>query len=142
MILLAVASQGAEIQFRVSRLLLPSLWAHLTPNPVPLSKEWYAGVLVNHLLWVNIWWGFVNLLPIWPLDGGHIARGFFERRYGREGLRRSLKVSAITAAITAILALTSGDMDLVIFFGVMAATSMQALEGLGPVYRPDPAWRR
>ncbi len=142
LILLAVASQGAQIQVRPSPLLLPAVWAKLTPNPMPLSKEWYAGVLVNHLLWVNIWWGFVNLLPIWPLDGGHIARGFLERRYGSEGLRRSLKLSAITATVTAILAFTSRDMYLILFFGLMAAASMQMLEGLGPIYRPNAAWRR
>ena len=29
------------------------------------------------MLWVNIYWGLVNLLPVYPLDGGQIARELF-----------------------------------------------------------------
>ena len=32
-----------------------------------------AMLLVNDLLFVNFYWGLVNLLPVWPLDGGHIS---------------------------------------------------------------------
>lgn len=28
---------------------------------------------VDDLLFANIWWGILNLLPIWPLDGGQIG---------------------------------------------------------------------
>jgi Zn-dependent protease len=35
-------------------------------------SNWY--VLLNDLLFVNFDWGLVNLLPVYPLDGGHAAR--------------------------------------------------------------------
>ena len=33
--------------------------------------------LIWDLLQVNILWGLVNLLPVYPLDGGQIARELF-----------------------------------------------------------------
>ena len=35
-------------------------------------------VLVWDLLFVNIFWGLVNLLPVFPLDGGQISRELFQ----------------------------------------------------------------
>jgi Zn-dependent protease len=34
-------------------------------------------LFILYLLYVNIVWGLVNLLPIYPLDGGQIARQLF-----------------------------------------------------------------
>jgi len=39
----------------------------LGPNPSPLLAALYSD-----LLWVNIGWGIFNLLPMLPLDGGHV----------------------------------------------------------------------
>ena len=38
---------------------------------------------INHLLFVSVFWGLVNLLPIYPLDGGQIAREFLEQAIAR-----------------------------------------------------------
>src|SRR5437016_2491445 len=31
------------------------------------------GHAVRYLLWINLFWGLLNLLPVWPLDGGQIS---------------------------------------------------------------------
>jgi membrane-associated protease RseP (regulator of RpoE activity) len=36
--------------------------------------------LFQFLLFVNVGWGVVNLLPVLPLDGGHVARSAFRSR--------------------------------------------------------------
>ena len=40
-------------------------------------------VIVHDVMWVNIAWSIVNLLPILPLDGGNIAASLFGRRPAR-----------------------------------------------------------
>jgi membrane-associated protease RseP (regulator of RpoE activity) len=38
------------------------------------APDWRMQVVYLDLLWVNIGWGILNLLPILPLDGGHIMQ--------------------------------------------------------------------
>jgi len=40
-------------------------------------------VIVHDVMWVNIGWSIVNLLPILPLDGGNIAASLFGRTTAR-----------------------------------------------------------
>ena len=41
--------------------------------------------VLNDVMWVNLGWGVLNLLPILPLDGGHIASSVAELVAGRKG---------------------------------------------------------
>lgn len=65
------------------------------------------GRFVNHLLHICLIWGLVNLLPVYPLDGGHISRELFLRFSSREGIRRSLILSTATAGLLAAVALAT-----------------------------------
>ena len=48
------------------------------------ARETYERfVIVHDVMWVNIGWSVVNLLPILPLDGGNIAASLFGRRTAR-----------------------------------------------------------
>ena len=49
------------------------------------------------MLYVNIFWGLVNLLPVYPLDGGQIARELLELASPADGVRQSLWLSVIAA---------------------------------------------
>jgi Zn-dependent protease len=35
--------------------------------------------VLNNLVWVNLFWGLLNWLPIRPLDGGHLLRSLLEK---------------------------------------------------------------
>jgi stage IV sporulation protein FB len=97
--------------------------------------------IIDTLLWINIFWGLVNLLPIWPLDGGQVSREICEHYRGRDGLRLSLAISLGMAAVLAIFALVEwvrkkplipfpsfgGTLFPVIFFGLLAVQSWQLL---------------
>jgi membrane-associated protease RseP (regulator of RpoE activity) len=95
-------------------------------------------LLLNDLLWVNFYWGVMNLLPVYPLDGGQAARALFEHRGGSRGRRRSLVVSAIVAAAVALLGLAEQNYYLLLLFGMLAVSSVQALESVSPRSFPRP----
>jgi membrane-associated protease RseP (regulator of RpoE activity) len=88
----------------------------------------YWNVLLNDLLYVNIYWGLVNLLPIYPLDGGQASRALFERHDPSRGLRRSLFVSVVAALAAVLLGWSENSMYLMLLFGILAAGSAQMLE--------------
>lgn len=81
---------------------------------------------VADLLQINILWGLLNLLPIYPLDGGRIARELFTLRDARSGVIQSLQLSAGTAVLVAAYALLNGKIFMTIMFGFLAYGSFQA----------------
>ncbi len=91
--------------------------------------------LIWDLLQVNILWGLMNLLPVYPLDGGQIARELFTLKNARSGIVQSLQLSIGAASLVAIYALVKRDVFLCIMFGFLAFGSFQALQS----YRN--AWR-
>jgi membrane-associated protease RseP (regulator of RpoE activity) len=108
-------------------------WAFLDPltggHPEILNPKLYF--LFNNLLFVNIFWGLVNLLPIYPLDGGKIARGAFELSDTPDGVRKSLIVSMVAAIAMAVYGLRSQSMIYVVMFGYLAYMNYQELQSLG-----------
>jgi stage IV sporulation protein FB len=85
-------------------------------------------VVVSFLLYVNIAWGLVNLLPIYPLDGGQIARQLFSIWNPRTGTMQSLHVSAGAAVLIAAYALLQGDYYIGLMFGFLAYGNFQAIQ--------------
>lgn len=55
--------------------------------------------LYIQLVFVNLYWGLLNLLPVFPLDGGQVSRELCTGRWGYRGTRVSLKVSFVTALL-------------------------------------------
>jgi Zn-dependent protease len=80
------------------------------------------------LLEVSIFWGVINLLPIYPLDGGQIAREIIMRLNSRDGLRLSLMISLATAVVMALVSFVKlGDVFMAIFFAYFAVMSYMSL---------------
>lgn len=48
---------------------------------------------------VNLFWTILNLLPVWPLDGGHLMRILLEGAFGMRGFKIALWVSMILAVL-------------------------------------------
>lgn len=74
-------------------------------GPLPAG---FAQVLVADLLWVNVGWGVVNLLPLWPLDGAQALKGGLELVMPGRAERLVLMISVATAALTGVVALSFG----------------------------------
>jgi hypothetical protein len=84
-----------------------------------------AEIVVTMLLYVNIGWGLVNLLPVIPFDGGHILASVL-------GPKRSLHtivVSAIVGALVCALALASKRNVPAILFGWASLSAIMQLRG-------------
>ncbi len=100
------------------------------------------------LIWINLVWGLVNLLPIYPLDGGQVTQVVLSRVDRRNGFRRAHIVSLVIAGVLAAMSVTlkRDDFFLVIFFGVLAYLNYQILQSLNQatafgVYHDDDWWR-
>ncbi|MBA2116964.1 site-2 protease family protein [Bremerella alba] len=117
----------ASIQvLRFGETMIPSGYMMIRgPN---LTNE-YILLLISQLLYINIFWGLVNLLPIWPLDGGKISRELFQMADGGMAIRNSLILSIICAIGIAILGFQNERQFIAIFFAFMAIQNYQELSG-------------
>jgi membrane-associated protease RseP (regulator of RpoE activity) len=126
--LAAARLSGAVIQVGW-HLFLPVLAVSPALAAADLSdvapSVWY--VLLNDLLWVNFFWGLVNLLPVYPLDGGHAARAVLEQRDPSGGRRTSLILSTAVATLVALFGLLEGSLFMCVMFGILAVSSAQSL---------------
>jgi stage IV sporulation protein FB len=103
--------------------------------PLPLSAVIpfggsLIGLLVTLLLWVNIFWGLINLMPVQPLDGGNVARNIFIQYDPFDGVRKALWLSVITGALLALIGLIAfRSLYMAFLFGLLAFQSYQSIQG-------------
>jgi len=81
------------------------------------------------LVWVNLAWSILNLLPILPLDGGNIMRSMVHIARGGVDERLPRQISIAFAATGAIAALLYGMTFAAIFAGYLAFFNYQSLRG-------------
>ena len=85
--------------------------------------------MVGNLLFINILWGLVNLLPIYPLDGGRISREVCQIGNPRGGIINSLRISVFASVAMMVLSLFAWQSFFTaIMFGYLAYSSYQTLE--------------
>ena len=134
---------GGHVSLTFHTLVIPSLTAYVPGASVDWNS-YYWSVVLNDLLWVNLSWGMVNLLPVLPLDGGHISEALFERREGYSGKRKALMLSAVVAGALTALGLLTHSLYLAMMFGVLAIGSLQKLESMKAFFarRSYEEWRR
>ena len=102
------------------------------------------------LMMINLYWPLINLVPIWPLDGGKVARELCTWLSPRQGMRWSLIVSIATGALLAVNSLVAinrgtpliphipaGGWYFALFFGILAYESYLLLTQL----RQTQPWR-
>lgn len=102
--------------------------------PFPTAVMPIAGNIINSivatLLWVNIFWGLINLMPVFPLDGGNVTRRLMVKANPWDGLRKSLWISVIAGgAVAATGLLLLGSIYVALLFGLLAFQSCQSLQG-------------
>lgn len=99
----------------------------LTMTPL-VSDSWLAFFL-GQMIWINMALGIFNLFPIYPLDGGQI----FLYLAGKRRSRLVFTVGLVLAGIFAVLGLVSGQIFMIIIFGMLAFSNWQRLQGQRPV---------
>jgi len=129
------------------------LWKHNLGDEGWLDLPIQVKVTAIILMEINLYWPLLNLIPVWPLDGGQVSREVCTGLApGGGGVRASLIISAATAGLLAVNALVAasnhgvgflphvptGGMFMVLFFGILAVESFQALNQVPPWQRYDP----
>jgi Zn-dependent protease/CBS domain-containing protein len=64
----------------------------------------HSNHLLRSLVWVNLYVGAFNLLPAYPLDGGHILRALFSRRTDlASATRRAISIAHALAMLVIVV---------------------------------------
>ncbi|MEQ8849763.1 hypothetical protein [Botrimarina sp.] len=103
-------------------------WAARQSFGLPDSPQ--ARVFVGSLLWVNLVWSLVNLAPIYPLDGGRVARELCVRFLpATTGVVASLLLSITVALALAVWSWNAtGSLWNVALFAALAFENYQTLQ--------------
>lgn len=140
-IIISLAGPGAGFLLAGLVILAVVLWggtAYMTALfgiiPLPGAFLPAGGRVVNQfissMLWINVFWGLVNLMPVLPLDGGNVARHIITRIDPVDGIRKSLWLSVIAGALAAIAGvILFGSFYIAFLFGALAFESYQQLTG-------------
>ncbi|MCH2117782.1 MAG: site-2 protease family protein [Pirellulales bacterium] len=97
-----------------------------------------VNLAIVYLLWINIGWGLLNLLPIYPLDGGRIARELFTLKGNvRQGVVQSLWLSVVLAGVCGVFGLLwLQSLYMLLIFGYLAYVNYQTIQAYQN-YRSD-----
>lgn len=88
------------------------VWS-MTPDS---EVVWFGLYLMRAAVWVNILWGLFNLAPIWPLDGGQVARAVLLRRLDPARARAASAVlSLVFVAAGIVVAVVLFESPLMVF---------------------------
>jgi Zn-dependent protease len=92
-----------------------------------------------YFLYVSVYWALLNLLPIYPLDGGQIARELFFLWDRGDAVQHSLILSVLAGGVTAVWGFSMGNTYLGILFAMLAYSSytlLQSYSGRGGYGNP------
>lgn len=91
--------------------------------------------LCDFLLFVNVCWPLVNLVPVPPLDGGQMVREALGVLGVADAGRIAAGIGMVAGGLVAWWAIGRGDRWLAIMFGMLAVSCFQDLQ-------QQPPWRR
>jgi stage IV sporulation protein FB len=95
--------------------------------------------VVRDLVFINLLWGLVNLLPVWPLDGGQISKELCETLSPNRGSTNALGLSMVVAGLLAVhcflvvigkqlVPVSMGNTYTAILFAILAVQSFQLMQ--------------
>ena len=120
-ILISVAGPAVGIAIGVSVLVAmkTGLFAGASPAVIRVLED---------ILWVNLGWGVLNLLPILPLDGGHIATSIASIFLGAKGRIGARVLSIVLTVAIGLWALTAGQWWMLLLAVFLTVSNVQALK--------------
>lgn len=76
----------------------------------------FVAFVINNLIWVNLFWGLLNWVPIRPLDGGHLLISLLQKI----APNRVEVIARVIFTVTAAAALIWAIMSDLLFIAVLA----------------------
>ena len=113
-VVLFVAALGGEVDFSVGWPYLVS--ASAISEKLPLFVNFFDYFVLR----LCVWWGLINLLPIIPLDGGHVCRELFRLDRPWSDSLIPYQISMFTAGAMAAYGIYLDSIFFAMFFGMMA----------------------
>jgi membrane-associated protease RseP (regulator of RpoE activity) len=83
--------------------------------------------VVEFIVWVNLGWAVLNLLPILPMDGGHIAASLAEMVAGPKGRVAARVLSVVLTVLIGLWALAARQLWILILCVLFTYANVQAL---------------
>jgi Zn-dependent protease len=134
---IAAAGPLAQILSAVLVIVAVRMSGYQAPLPWPLSEfTWLRGgedidsvglfAIVTMYVYPSVLWAILNLIPVWPLDGGRIMTSFVQLNGG--SLVQSLWVSVIAAALMAGYGFSNGDTYLAVLFMILGVNNFQVIQ--------------
>lgn len=108
-------------------LLFFSLQYFIDPSQIAL--RYYIKSIAN----INFFWTILNLLPVQPLDGGHLLNITLEGAFGVRGLKISLFISMFLAGIMTLAGFLSGQIFIGIIFFMFAFENYRLFQNSLPL---------
>ncbi|MDR1958585.1 MAG: site-2 protease family protein [Planctomycetaceae bacterium] len=93
------------------------------------SNLYYLLEILYFICFIGFFWGFINLLPVYPLDGGQICRELCLWFSPWQGDIVALRISFVAALGVVVLCLTrfQGNYYIAILFGILAYENYQSM---------------
>jgi stage IV sporulation protein FB len=88
----------------------------------------YFGLTIT--AYVNLVWTVLNLLPILPLDGGHLLRIILEKFFGFKGIKGVHYISFVLAILLTLITFAFGQLFLGVLFFMLAFFSFKSLKNV------------
>jgi Zn-dependent protease len=117
-----ISAAGPAVGITIGGVTLVAAMAGLFATAPPFVTR-----LASDVIWVNLGWGVLNLLPILPLDGGHIISSMAEMVAGRRGLVAARAFSVVLTVALGLWALLAGQWWILILCVVFTIANVQAL---------------
>lgn len=76
-----------------------------------------ADFIVYYLVYVNVFWGLLNWLPVRPLDGGHLVESLLEKIAPRRAEPIAKVIFTVTAAAALAVAIWQGFIIIAVLAG-------------------------
>jgi Zn-dependent protease len=129
----AVLATGGSVGVHFSWETVPYCHAVLGGD---LARNIYLNQFVGDMLYINIFWGVVNLFPVIPLDGGQIAQAWLTAQDPANGVVKALWLSVFAGAAAAVVfGILLHEMFLLLLFASLAFScymTLQQFQGRGP----------
>lgn len=117
--------------------LLLCLGAYFLYETVGTSYGQLTAYALHVTFVVNLFWTFVNLLPVQPLDGGRLLRIILEGIFGFKGVKFSTLLSVILCALFALLFFYMGFMIGGMIFFILTFENYRAWKSMQVMTEQD-----
>ena len=126
-ILIALAGPGAGfilwglMEFVLADPILRISSQNLDPTATKLMRFG-----IDQWLYINLWWGLVNLLPVLPLDGGQVCRSVCQSMSPYRGENIARRISIAIGGLVAAYFLMHGNTYAGVLFLSLAVSNLHA----------------